>query len=399
MKDVVVAGCCRTPQGMHGGAIKDLSPQRLAEIVFRETLTRTKVDPAAIDEVILGCCGQPSEAANVGRVSALMAGVPKEVTGYTVQRNCASGLEAVISAYRAIQAEEGALYLVGGAESMSSVPYCVKGARWGLKLRHAQFTDMLWEGLTDPICNMIMGRTAENVAEMYGITRAEQDAYAVESHKKAFMATRMGKFKDEIVSVSVEKKIAGQVVASEPITQDEGINPTLSVQKLALYPTVFKQDGVVTPGNACPLSDGAAALMVCTERKAKELGLDIMAYIRGYAYAGVDPAIMGIGPAYAIPKALKKAGLKLTDIQLIELNEAFAAQVLAVGKHLKDEGWDWSKVNVNGGAIALGHPVGATGARQIATLLYEMRRRDLKLGLTTMCVGGGQGGCMIFERR
>jgi len=399
MKEVVIAGCCRTPIGVHGGAIKDVPAQKLAEIVFRETLARTKVDPALLDEVILGCIAQPSEAANVGRVSALMAGVPKEVPGYTVARNCASGLEAVTSAYRAIQAEEGELYLVGGSESMSSVPYCVKGARWGLKLRHAQFTDMLWEGLTDPICNQIMGRTAENVAEMYGITREEQDAYAVESHKKAFMATRMGKFKEEIVPVKVEKKVAGQVVASEPITQDEGINPTLSVQKLALYPTVFKEHGTVTPGNACGISDGASALIVATESKAKELGLDILAHIRGYAYAGVDPALMGIGPAYAVPKALKRAGLRLTDMQVVELNEAFAAQVLAVGKLLKDDGWDWSKVNPNGGAIALGHPVGATGARQIATIVYEMRRRDLKYGLTTMCVGGGQGGALVLERK
>ncbi len=399
MKEVVVAGCCRTPIGVHGGAIKDLTAQRLAEIVFRETLARTKLDPALLDEVILGCIAQPSEAANIARVAALMAGVPKEVTGYTVQRNCASGLEAVTCAFRAIQAEEGELYLVGGAESMSGVPYCVKGARWGLKLRHAQFTDMLWEGLTDPICNMIMGRTAENVAEKWGISRDEQDAYAVESHKKAFMATRMGKFKEELVPVQVQKKVAGQVVASEPITQDEGINPNISVQKLALYPTVFKENGTVTPGNACGISDGASALIVATEQKAKDLGLDILGYIRGYAYAGVDPAYMGIGPAYAVPRALKRAGLKLSDIQDIEANEAFAAQVLAVGKALKDDGWDWSKVNPNGGAIALGHPVGATGARQIATLLYEMRRRDLKYGLTTMCVGGGQGGACVFERK
>ncbi len=190
------------------------------------------------------------------------------------------------------------------------------------------------------------------------------------------------------------------MVASEPITQDWGINPTISVQKLALYPTVFKpENGRVTPGNACGITDGAAAMIVCTEDRAKSLGLDIMGYIRGYAYAGVDPAIMGIGPAYAIPKALKKAGVKLTDIQLVELNEAFAAQVLAVGKHLKDEGWDWSKVNVNGGAIALGHPVGATGARLVTTLLYEMRKRDLKLGLATMCVGGGMGGAIVMERK
>ncbi len=399
MKEVVIVAPVRTPIGRHGGGLKDITAHHLAVVVMQEVLKRTKLDPALIDDVIFGCCGQTSDAPNLARVAALLAGVPKEVPGYTVQRNCASGQVAITNAFQAIQADDGEIFLCGGTESMSSAPYVVRGARWGLKLRHTTFIDGLWEGLTDPVCGLIMGRTAENLAEMYSLTRQEQDEYAVQSHKKAFMATRMGKFKDEIVPVEVKKRVAGQEVASEMVSQDECINPTLSVQKAALYPTVFKEGGTVTPANACPISDGAAACLVMTASKAKELGLEPMAYIRGYGYAAVDPAIMGIGPAYAVPKALKKAGLKLTDVQLIELNEAFAAQVLSVGKELSKDGWDWDKVNVNGGAIALGHPVGATGTRIVATLLYEMQKRDLSIGLATECVGGGQGGAIILERK
>jgi len=243
-----------------------------------------------------------------------------------------------------------------------------------------------------------MGRTAENLAEMYHISREEQDAFAVNSHKKAFMATRMGKFRDEIVPVPVVKKVAGQEVAREEITQDECINPGLTVQKAALYPTVFKENGTVTPANACPISDGAAALVVMSAEKAQALGLKPWARIVSYAYAGVPPEIMGIGPAKAVPKALARAGLKLADIDVIELNEAFAAQSLAVGKELEKDGWDWAKVNPNGGAIALGHPVGCTGSRLVVTLLKEMERRNARYGIATMCVGGGQGGAMVVER-
>lgn len=395
MKDVVIVGGVRTPIGSHGGAFRTITAQELAKIVMQEVLHRTGVDPATIDDVIFGCIGQGSDAPNIARVAALMAGVPVEVPGFTVQRNCASGLQAITSAYQAIQARDGEVFLVGGTESMSTAPYVVRGARWGLKLRHTQFTDTLWEGLTDPICNQIMGRTAENVAEMYGISREEQDTYAVNSHKKAFMATRMGKFREEIVPVPVVKKVAGQEVAREEITQDECINPSLSVQKAALYPTVFKENGTVTPANACPISDGAAALIVMTAERAQALGLKPMARIVSYAYAGVPPEIMGIGPAKAVPKALARAGLRLEDMDLIEINEAFAAQTLAVGKEL---GWDWAKVNVNGGAIALGHPVGCSGARIVVTLLKEMERRNARYGVATMCVGGGQGGAMVVER-
>ena len=399
MKEVVIVGGVRTAIGSHGGAFRTVTAQELAKIVMVEVLRQTGLDAGSIDDVIFGCISQQSDAPNIARVAALMAGVPDTVPGYTVQRNCASGMQAISSACQAIQAGDGDIFLVGGTESMSAAPYMVRGARWGLRLRHTTFIDTLWEGLTDPICNQIMGRTAENLAEMYHISREEQDTFAVNSHKKAFMATRMGKFREEIVPVPVVKKVAGQEVAREEIVQDECINPALSVQKAALYPTVFKENGTVTPANACPISDGAAALIVMTAEKAQALGLKPWAYIRSYAYAGVPPEIMGIGPAKATPKALARAGLKLSDIGLIELNEAFAAQSLAVGRELEKDGWDWSKVNVNGGAIALGHPVGCTGARIVVTLLKEMARRDVQFGLATLCVGGGQGGAIVLERR
>jgi acetyl-CoA C-acetyltransferase len=401
VKEVVIVSPVRTPVGAHGGALRSQRAQDLAALVFRAVLERTGLDPAVLDEVILGNIGQPSDAANIARVAALMAGVPIHVPAFTVQRNCASGMQSITSAYQAIQAGDGEVFLCGGAESMSNIPYLLKEARWGYKLRHAELTDGLWEGLTDPICGQIMGRTAENLAEKYNLSREEQDKYAVQSHKKAFMAQRMGKFDDEIVPVEIVKKVAGQEVAREKITQDETINPGLTVQKAALYPTVFKKDGgTVTPANACPISDGAAALIVCTAEKANALGLKPTARIVTYAYAAVDPAYMGIGPAFAMPKALKRAGLSLDDIDLIELNEAFAAQVLADGKEMQAQGHNWNldKVNVNGGAIALGHPVGCTAAKLVATLTNEMQRRNARYGMDTMCVGGGQGGCLILER-
>jgi acetyl-CoA C-acetyltransferase len=399
MKEVVIVGGVRTPIGSHGGAFRTLSSQHLAALVFREVIQRVGLDPNLIDDVILGCISQQSDAPNIGRVAALMAGVPVHVPGYTVQRNCVSGMQSITAACQAIQAGDGEVYLCGGAESMSTAPYVVRGARWGLKLRHDTFVDTLWEGLTDPVCGMMMGFTAENLAMMYGISQEEQDKFAVKSHQKAFRATRMGRFKDEIVPVRVSKKVAGQEVAYEDIVQDECINATLSVQKAAMYPTVFKKGGTVTPANSCPISDGAAAAIVMAGDKAKELGLKPWGTIRSYAYAAIPPDIMGLGPAFSVPKALKKAGLTLREIDLIEINEAFAAQAMAVGMELEDEGWNWDKVNVNGGAIALGHPVGSTGTRLMVTLLNEMTKRDVSLGLITACVGGGMGGTIVVERK
>jgi acetyl-CoA C-acetyltransferase len=399
MKEVVIVGGVRTPIGSHGGAFRTLTAQHLAALVFSEVVERVGIDPKLFDDVILGCIGQQSDAPNIGRVAGLLAGIPANVPGYTVQRNCVSGMVSITSACQAIQAGDGEVFLSGGTESMSTSPYVVRGARWGLKLRHDTFVDTLWEGLTDPVCDMMMGLTAENLAMMYGISQEEQDKFAVLSHKKAFRATRMGRFRDEIVPVRVSKIAAGQEVAYEDIVQDECINPTLNERKAALYPTVFKKGGSVTPANACPISDGAAAAIIMTADRAKELGLKPLATIRSYAYAAIPPEIMGLGPAYSTPKALEKAGLKLTDIELIELNEAFAAQAMAVGMELEEQGWDWDKVNVNGGAIALGHPVGCTGTRIMVTLLNEMIKRDLSLGLITACVGGGMGGTIVVERK
>lgn len=398
MKDVVIVDGVRTPVGNHGGVFRDVSAVELARFAIVGLLERTKLDPARVDEVILGSVAQPSDAPNIARVVALKAGLPKEVPAYTVARNCNSGMDAIIEAWRHIQLDEGEVYIAGGVESMSTIPYIVRGARWGLKLRHAQFTDALWEALTDPICGQLMGRTAENLVEEFNISRQAQDEYAVNSHRKAFMATRMGKFAEEIVPVEVTKKVAGQEVTREKILQDETINPALTVQKAALYPAVFKEGGTVTPANSCGISDGASAVLVMSAARAAALGYQPLARIVSFGYAGVEPERMGIAPAYAAPKALQKAGLKLTDMDLIELNEAFAAQVLAVGKLLEKDGWNWDKVNVNGGAIALGHPVGSSGCRIVVTLLHEMKRRQARYGLATLCAEGGQASALVVER-
>ncbi|HEY4721908.1 MAG TPA: thiolase family protein [Anaerolineae bacterium] len=399
MKETVIVEAVRTPVGNHGGALRSLLAKDLLALVFKGVIDRLKIDPAQIDEVIAGCIAQPSDAPNITRVSALMAGVPKETPALTVARNCNSGMDAIVEAWRRIQLDEGSIYLVGGVESMSNIPYILKDVRWGLKLRHSQLTDALWEGLTDPICGQLMGRTAENLVEEFDITRQVQDEFAVQSHKKAFMATRTGKFKDEIVPVEISKKVAGQEVAREQITQDETINAGLSVQKAALYPAIFKKEGgSVTPANSCGISDGASAMMIMSADKAQQLGYEPLAHIIGYGFAGVEPERMGIAPAYAVPKALAKAGVKLTDMDLIEINEAFAAQVIACGQQLADQGWDMNKVNVNGGAIALGHPVGSSGCRIVVTLVHEMRRRGSHYGLATLCAAGGQGAALVVER-
>jgi acetyl-CoA C-acetyltransferase len=396
MKDVAIIEGVRTPIGNFGGALKDVTAHKMGEIVIRELLTRTGIDPVHVEEVIFGCVGQYSDATNIARVIALMAGLPMEIPAYTVQRNCSSGLQAVANGAQNILCGDADVQIAGGTESMSRAPYVNRDMRWGKRLRHSEFIDSLWEGLTDAFCGQVMGYTAENLVEEFQIGRAEQDRFAVQSHKKAFRAVREGKFRDEIVHVLVPKKAAGKEVPPEPFAQDEGPNIALTEQTLALYPAIFKEGGSVTAGNACPLNDGAAAVLMMSGDKARELGLEPLGYIRSYAFVGVEPQRMGFGPAIAIPKALKKAGLTLSDIQLFEINEAFAAQYLSVEKALD---LDRDKVNVNGGAIALGHPVGMTGTRMIITLLKEMKRRDLTLGAAALCVGGGLGAAMILERR
>jgi acetyl-CoA C-acetyltransferase len=396
MKDVVIVEAVRTPVGHHGGMLKDFTAVDLSQIVIEGLLDRTKIDPASITEVIWGNVFQSSDAPNIARVAALKAGIPQEVPAYTVARNCDSGMDAIINAWRGIQVGDGDIYLVGGVESMSNIPYLIRDARWGLKLRHSQLTDALWEGLTDPNCGQIMGRTAENLVEEFKLTRQQQDEFAVQSHQKAHQAQKEGRFKDEIVPVEVTHKRKETVL----LTEDETINPDLTVEKAGKAPTVFKEDGSVTPANACSISDGASAMLIMTSEKAAELGYQPLARIGAYGYAGVEPHRMGIAPALAVPRVLDKAGLKFEQIDLIEINEAFAGQVLAVGKALD---WEWEKVNVNGGAIALGHPVGSSGCRIVVTLVHEMNRRakkgnSMNYGLATLCAEGGQGSALILEQ-
>lgn len=395
--EIVIVNGVRTPQGVLGGAFRDLPAQKLGEIALRALLERTHLDSSAVDEVIFGCVGQGSDAPNIARVISLMAGVPKKVPGYTVARNCASGIQAIVSGCQNILAGDADVQIVGGTESMSCQPYVSRDLRFGKRLRNSEMIDALWEGLTDPICGQLMGRTAENLAAEFNISRQEQDQYAVMSHQRAFRATREGKFKDEIVPVPVPKKAAGKAMPPEIISQDEGPNPAINEQTLALYPATFKENGTVTAGNSCLIADGAAALLLMTRKKAEELGFkEVLGTVRAYAFGGVEPERMGIGPTVAIPLALKKAGLTLKDIQLIELNEAFASQVIACERVL---GLDRNRLNVNGGAIAFGHPVGITGARISLTLLNEMKKRNLRYGIAALCVGGGQGAAIVFERK
>ncbi|MFO0698820.1 MAG: thiolase family protein [Nitrospira sp.] len=395
MKDLVIVTGVRTPIGNFGGALKDVSAQKLGELAAREVIVRTGIDPKAIDEVIFGCVGQPSDAYNIARVIALQAGLPITTPAYTVQRNCSSGLQPFVNAYQNIQCQDADVQVVGGVENMSRAPYLSRDMRWGKRLRHAEFVDSIWEGLTDPVCGQLMGRTAETLSEEFGISRAEQDRFAIDSHRRSFKAIREGRLKEEIVPVTVSKSVAGREVPPLVVAQDEGPNVGLTEPQLALYPPLFKEGGTVTAGNSCPLNDGAAAAIVMSADRARELGLRPLGQVRSYAFVGVDPARMGIGPVEALPAALKRASLRLADLELIEVNEAFAAQYLVVERLL---GLKRELVNVNGGAIALGHPVGMTGTRLVITLLHEMRRRGAALGAVALCVGGGQGAAMVLEQ-
>lgn len=395
MKDVMIVAGARTPIGNFGGALKDIPAQKLGELVVREVISRASLDPQLVDEVIFGCVGQPSDAYNIARVIALMAGLPVRTPAYSVQRNCSSGLQPFVNAFQNIQSQDADIQVIGGVENMSRAPFVTRDMRWGKRLRHAEFIDSIWEGLTDAFCGQLMGRTAENLAEEFAISREEQDRFAIESHRRAFRALREGRFKDEILSVTIPKSVAGREVAPAVLTQDEGPNVALTEQQLSLYPPLFKEGGTVTAGNSCPLNDGAAAALVMSAERARALGLQPLGRIRAYAFVGVEPTRMGIGPAEALPLALKRADLTLADLDLMEVNEAFAVQYLAVERLLN---LDRKIVDVNGGAIALGHPVGMTGTRLVITLLYEMQRRGSRLGAVTMCVGGGQGAAMILER-
>jgi len=317
MTRVAILDGYRTPHGVLGGALRTITAQKLGETAAREVIKKTGVNVDDIDEVVFGCVGQFSDAPNLARVISLNSGVPFKKIAHTVQRNCASAMQAVVDATRILKLGEAGMILAGGAESMSSAPYVSRDMRFGKRMRNSEFIDTLWEGLTDPVCNMIMGRTAENLAEEFKITREQQDKFAVQSHQKAFRATREGRFKEEIVPVTVPKKAAGREVEPDIFSEDEGINVALNEKTLALYPTIFKEGGTVTPGNACGINDGGAAVLMTTEENAQKLGIEPLGYVVSYAFAGVEPERMGIGPAFAAPLALEKAGWKLEDVDLI----------------------------------------------------------------------------------
>ena len=392
MKDVVIASAVRTPIGSFGGSLKNTAARTLGAITIKEAIKRAGIDPAMIDEVVYGCVLQGGLGQNVARQAALDAGIPKEVPAMTINKVCGSGLRTVSMAAQMIKAGDADIIVAGGTENMSATGYAIPTARWGARMNDNKIIDMMTnDGLTCAFNNYHMGITAENVAEQWGITREELDQFAASSQQKAIAAVKSGRFKDEIVPVEVPQRKGDPII----FDTDEYPKDGVTAESVAKLRPAFKKDGVVTAANASGINDAAAALIVMSKEKADELGIKPLCTIKSYASAGVDPSIMGVGPVPACRKALDKAGLTIDQIDLIEANEAFAAQSVAVARDL---GFDMSKVNVNGGAIALGHPIGASGARILITLIYEMIKRDAKTGLATLCIGGGQGTTVIVER-
>jgi acetyl-CoA acyltransferase 2 len=391
MDEVVIVDGARTAFGALNGGLKGVTATELGVVVAREALRRSRVEPEAIDHVIFGNVVQTcKDAAYLARHIGLEVGVPIEVPGLVVNRLCASGLEAVVVGAQQLLLGDSTVVLAGGSENMTQCPHVLRGSRDGFRLGNTVLEDYVLMALTDQWNGLIMGLTAENLAEMYKISRAEQDEFAYRSHSLAAEARDNGRFAEEIVGVETRDRKGKPLV----VDRDEHIRADASPESLSQLPPVFKKDGTVTAGNACGINDGAAAVVVTTARRAKEMGLKPLGRLASWASVGVEPDIMGIGPVEATRKALKRTGLKLEDMELVELNEAFAAQYLACEREL---GLDRDKVNVNGGAIALGHPVGASGARLTLTLLYEMRKRGLHYGLATLCVGGGMGIAAVLE--
>ena len=391
MREVVIASAVRTAIGKFGGSLLPLSAPELGAIVIKEALKRANVPGEKVDEVIFGNVLQAGLGQNPARQASIKAGLPIEVPAFTVNKVCGSGLKCVELAAQSILAGDNDIVVAGGMESMSNAPFVTSGkARWGLRMGDSKLVDvMIKDGLWDAFNNYHMGITSENVAEKFGVTREDQDEVSARSQQRAIAAIKSGAFKDEIVPVTIKTK-KGETV----FDTDEFPREGTTTEILAKLRPAFKQGGTVTAGNASGLNDGAAALVIMSAEKAQELGIKPMAKILSYASAGVDPAIMGIGPIPASRKALSKAGLEVKDLDLIEANEAFAAQSVAVGQALH---FDQAKLNVNGGAIALGHPVGASGARILVTLLYAMKHRGAHKGLATLCIGGGMGCATIVE--
>lgn len=391
-KEVVLVGACRTPVGTFGGQLKNTRVVDLGTLVMKESLQRAGISGEQVDEVIFGCVLQAAQGQNVARQSSIYAGIPKEVPAFTLNKVCGSGLRSVSLATQIIKAGDADIIMAGGMENMSAAPFALEKARFGYRMNDGKIVDtMIKDGLWESFNDYHMGITSENINEMYGITREEQDEFGLRSQERAKAAIESGRFKDEIVPVVIKTK-KGEIV----FDTDEHPRDT-NLEKMSKLKPAFKKDGSVTAGNASGINDGAAAVIVMSREKADELGIKPMARIVSYASGGVDPSVMGLGPIPATRKALEKAKLTVDDLDLIEANEAFAAQSIAVARDL---GWDnaMDKVNVNGGAIALGHPIGASGARILTTLLYEMQKREAKLGLATLCIGGGQGTAIIVER-
>ena len=391
MKKIVIASACRTAIGKFGGTLKDVPAVDLGSIVIKEAIDRAGIKPEQVDQVYMGCVIQAALGQNVARQASIKAGLPVETPAVTINVVCGSGLNCVNMAAQMIQCGDADIVVAGGMENMSMAPYALKNARYGYRMNNAPMIDtMVNDALWDAFNDYHMGITAENVAEQWGLTREMLDEFSAASQQKACAAIEAGKFKDEIVPVEVKKKKETIVFDT-----DEGPRPGTTAAGISKLRPAFKKDGMVTAGNASSINDGAAAIVVMSEEKAKELGITPMATWVAGALGGVDPSIMGVGPVAATKKVMAKTGLTVADMDLIEANEAFAAQSLAVAHDLA---FDMSKVNVNGGAIALGHPVGASGCRILVTLLHEMQKRDAKKGLATLCIGGGMGCATIVER-
>ena len=392
MKDVVIVSAVRTAIGTFGGSLKDVPAVDLGALVIKEAVNRAGIKPELVEEVIMGNVIQAGLGQNTARQAAVKSGLPEEIPAMTINKVCGSGLRAVSLAAQMIKAGDADCVVAGGVESMSNAPYAIKEMRWGHKMNATKTVDtMINDALWDAFNDYHMGVTAENIAEKWNLTREELDAFAASSQAKAEAAIKAGKFKDEIVPVVIPQRKGDPKV----FDTDEGPRFGTTAETLAKLKPCFIKDGKVTAGNASGINDGAAAFVIMSADKAKELGLKVMATIKSYGSRGLDPAIMGYGPFYATKKALENVNMEVKDLDLIEANEAFASQSLAVAKDL---GFDMDKVNVNGGAIALGHPVGASGARILVTLLHEMEKRDAKTGLATLCIGGGMGTALIVER-
>lgn len=392
MREVVIVSAVRTPVGSFGGALKDISAVKLGAVAVKSAMERAGIKGEDVDEMVFGCVLQGGLGQNVARQVLIDAGIPQEVPAMTINKVCGSGLRTVALAAQIIKAGDADVVIAGGTESMSQSPYVLPAQRWGARMNDSKVVDMMIkDGLSDAFHNYHMGVTAENVAEKYGVTREEMDQFAVTSQQRAEAAIKAGKFKDEIVPVEIPQRKGDPVI----FDTDEFPKFGSSIDKVAKLKPAFIKEGGVTAANASGINDGAAAFVVMAKDKAEAMGLKPLCTIVSYASAGVDPAIMGVGPIPASKKALEKANLNVEDIDLFEANEAFASQCLVVGREL---GLDPERTNVNGGAIALGHPIGASGGRILCSLLYEMEKRDSKRGLATLCIGGGMGTALIVER-